>query len=442
MSKEVRRVLFAAAGALALALGLGLGGCKDAWRILTTGDLYWENDKKEYAFRYDSSGGELYDGTPEGDIAEGTTVTLPSSGGREGYTLAGFTLSGAAEGDFNPGDTFTMPAGEVTAAANWTEVRNFINLGNPQASTGAGWSYNEASGVFTISGGAEVEVRGSTARNRVVVRGTATVRLSDANIALSSGDASPLDLASGANVTLILSGANTLTAAGGGAGIHAPEGTTLTITSAEGDGQTGGRLYAAGGMKETGDFQMPGAAGIGGGTGGESAGHIIIRGGNITAAGGSRESRGGGAGIGGGGYVGWGKLPGGSGGRVEISGGVVTATGGYFAAGIGGALGQAPENPEDWVSYAWGGSGGEITITGGEVNAKGHAGGAGIGGSWFGGGGTVRITGGTGTAEGVRDGGWELGAGVGHGDAAVVHGTPTGSFNGGEFPSANPYTWR
>ncbi|GAB6390918.1 MAG: InlB B-repeat-containing protein [Treponematales bacterium] len=113
MSKEVRRVL---AGALALVLG----GCGDAWRILTTGDLYWENDKKVYAFRYDSSGGELYDGTPEGDIAEGTTVTLPSSGGRERYTLTGFTLSGAAEGDFNPGDTFTMPAGEVTAAANWT----------------------------------------------------------------------------------------------------------------------------------------------------------------------------------------------------------------------------------------------------------------------------------------------------------------------------------
>ncbi|GAB6391622.1 MAG: hypothetical protein MdMp014T_0995 [Treponematales bacterium] len=441
MEKCSGKVQTAALAAL-LAMGaLALGGCGDAWRILTTGDLYWENDgKKEYAFRYDPSGGELYDGTPEGNIAEGTTVTLPSSGGREGYTLTGFTLSGATEGAFNPGDTFTMPAGEVTAAANWTQT--FINLGDPQATTGAGWSYNEASGVFTISGGAEVEVRGSTPRNRVVVRGTVTVTLSDANIALSSGDASPLDLASGANVTLILSGANTLTAAGGGAGIHAPEGTTLTITSAEGDGQTSGRLYAAGGMKETGDFQMPGAAGIGGGTGGESAGHIIIRGGNITAAGGSKENRGGGAGIGGGAYVGWGKLPGGSGGRVEISGGVVTATGGYFAAGIGGALGQAPDNPEDWVSYCWGGSGGEITITGGEVNAKGHGGGAGIGGSYFGSGGTIRITGGTGTAEGVRDGGWDPGAGVGHGDAAVVHGTPTGSFNSGAFPAANPYTWR
>jgi hypothetical protein len=44
MSKEVRRVLCAAAGALALVLALGLGGCTDAWRILTTGEFYWEDD--------------------------------------------------------------------------------------------------------------------------------------------------------------------------------------------------------------------------------------------------------------------------------------------------------------------------------------------------------------------------------------------------------------
>ncbi|GAB6392230.1 MAG: InlB B-repeat-containing protein [Treponematales bacterium] len=121
MEKFGGKVQTAALAAL-LAMGaLGLGGCGDAWRILTTGDLYWDdNGKKVYAFRYDPSGGELYGGTPEGDIAEGTTVTLPSSGVRERYTLTGFTLSGAAEGGFNPGDTFTMPAGEVTAAANWT----------------------------------------------------------------------------------------------------------------------------------------------------------------------------------------------------------------------------------------------------------------------------------------------------------------------------------
>ncbi|GAB6390664.1 MAG: Ig domain protein group 2 domain protein [Treponematales bacterium] len=269
MSKEVRRVLFAAAGALALVLALGLGGCKDAWRILTTGDLYWEDDGDE---------------EEEGE--------------------------GEEEPEPEP------------------EVRNLINLGDPQASTGAGWSYNEASGVFTISGGAGVEVRGSTARNRVVVRGTATVTLSDANIALSSGDASPLDLADGANVTLRLAGTNTLTASGAAAGVHVPAGRTLTITSGAGDGQTSGTLTVAGSGL---DGNNKAGAGIGG-SGYESSGIITIAGGTVNATGGGSTYGGyktGGAGIGGGGE-------GGAGGIITISGGEVNATGGFLSAGIGG----------------------------------------------------------------------------------------------------------
>jgi hypothetical protein len=82
-----------------------------------------------YAFRYDLSGGKLYGGTPEGGIAEGTTVTLPSSGGREGYTLSGFTLSGALVETKAPGGEFTMPAGAVTATAEWTPVVVTIGSG-------------------------------------------------------------------------------------------------------------------------------------------------------------------------------------------------------------------------------------------------------------------------------------------------------------------------
>ncbi|GAB6392537.1 MAG: S-layer family protein [Treponematales bacterium] len=420
MSKEVRRVLFAAAGALALALGLG--GCKDAWRILTTGDLYWDdNGKKEYAFRYDSSGGELYDGTPEGNIAEGTTVTLPSSGGREGYTLAGFTLSGATEGGFNPGDTFTMPAGEVTAKAEWTAVvvvvRNLINLGDPRASTGAGWSYNEASGVFTISGGAGVEVRGSTTGNRVVVRGTAEITLSGAHIDLSPndtpGDAEPdalipLALAQGANVTLRLSGTNTLKAGYGSAGVHVPSGRTLTITSAAGEGQTSGRLDVTGG-----GF----CAAVGGGLS-ESGGVITISGGTVTATGGIE-----GAGIGGGDY--------GSGGTISITGGSVTAAATYMAAGIGGG---------------GDGSGGNITITGGTVTANGGQYGAGIGGGVNGGGGTIRINS-PGTSRGTATGsGGYGGRSVGPG-AAGSGGSFSGpagqsGFDADGFPAGyDTYSW-
>jgi hypothetical protein len=136
----------AAPAALALlllaagALGLGLAGCEDwedMWHILSTGELYWEKnsgggggneggegeeERGVYAFRYEANGGELDGGTPESDIVEGETVTLPPSGSRVEYTLTGFTLSGAAEGAFTPGGEFTMPAGDVTAVANWTET--------------------------------------------------------------------------------------------------------------------------------------------------------------------------------------------------------------------------------------------------------------------------------------------------------------------------------
>jgi hypothetical protein len=446
MEKCSGKVQTAALAALlamgALALALGLGGCKDAWRILTTGEFYWEDDdgdeeKAVYAFRYDPSGGELYGGTPEGDIAEGTTVTLPSSGGREGYTLTGFTLSGAAEGGFNPGGEFTMPAGEVTAAANWTEVQNLINLGDPYASTGAGWSYDEASGVFTISGGAEVEVTGSTPRNRVVVRGTVTVTLSDANI--TSAAASPFELGSGANVTLKLAGSNSLvctlndTNAGTSfAGLQVEGASSVTI---EGPGS----LRAAGGF---------GAAGIGGGYNG-SGGTIIITSGTVTANGGE-----GGAGIGGGNS--------GASGTITISGGTVNATtdgtvtpGGFAGgAGIGGG------------AY---GEGGIITISGGTVNATSGIQGAGIGGGSHKSGGTIRITGGSVTAAGTYlaagIGGGALGAGgtisiSGGSGRAGGHYTPgvgpgnggspdSGSFSGpaesrwgtAGWPEANPYTW-
>jgi hypothetical protein len=443
------------------ALALGLGGCGDAWRILTTGEFYWDDNGKEekavYAFRYDPSGGELYGGTPEGDIAEGETVTLPSSGGREGYTLTGFTLNGAAEGAFNPGDTFTMPAGEVTAAANWTEVRNLINLGDPQVSTGAGWSYDEASGVFTISDGAEVEVTGSTPRNRVVVRGTVTVTLSDAGI--TSAAASPFELESGANVTLKLAGSNSLVctfedwdadtsfaglqvegassvtiegpgslrAAGGlgGAGIGGrfPGGSCGTITISDGTVNAAGGYHGAGigggnggaggtitieGSANVEATGGTGGAGIGGGTSG-AGGSIRITGGTVTATAGP-----GGAGIGGG-YSG-------AGGDITISSGGVTAAGGMKGAGIGGG---------------YSGAGGDITISGGGVTAAGGTWAAGIGGGDGGSGGTVRITGGSGTATaGGPATNYDNPQGVGPGA-----GGSGGSFNGGAFPAANPYTW-
>ncbi|GAB6390715.1 MAG: hypothetical protein MdMp014T_0088 [Treponematales bacterium] len=303
----------------------------------------------------------------------------------------------------------------------YSVVRNLINLGDPQASTGAGWSYDEASGVFTISGGAEVEVRGSTTRNRLVVNGTAAVTLSDANIALSSGSASPLDLADGANVTLRLAGTNTLTASGGGAGVHVTAGRTLKITSVDGDGQTSGTLTAAGG----------GVGGAGAGIGGsmsEAGGIITIAGGTVNAAGAPGDATyGGSAGIGGGGdwdTVGWGSGRGG-GGTITITGGSVTAASNDTGSGIGGGC------------Y---GSGGTISISGGAVTVTSTGLGAGIGGGGAGSGGNITITGGTVSA--VSSGGWGDPAAIGggaFGDSGNVSITGgTGSAGGGSLFAVGP----
>ncbi|GAB6391789.1 MAG: S-layer homology domain-containing protein [Treponematales bacterium] len=215
--------------------------------------------------------------------------------------------------------------------------------------TGNGWSYDSAAGVYIISGGAVVEVTGSTAGSRVVVNGAAEITLSNASIVLSGGEASPLDLAEGANLTLRLAGTNTLTASGGSAGIHVPAGRTLTVTSAAWDGSPSGRLTVTGSAFFASGDESGGGAGIGGNAN-EDGGSITIAGGTITARGGSAVNGTdvtGGAGIGGGAA--------GSGGTISVTGGSVTAEGGPCSAGIGGG--------------AYGGAGGDISVTGGTITA-------------------------------------------------------------------------
>jgi uncharacterized repeat protein (TIGR02543 family)/LPXTG-motif cell wall-anchored protein len=120
----------------------------------------------------------------------------------------------------------------------------------------------------------------------------------------------------------------------GTAGLGVPAGTSLTIV----DSAPGG---AVGALDATGSYGgVGGGAGVGGAAG-ETAGTIIIDGGDIAARG---EFDG--AGIGGG--------DGGAGGATTINGGTVTAKGGDFAAGIGGGRD---------------GAGGTVVIDGGTVTA-------------------------------------------------------------------------
>jgi len=261
-------------------------------------------------------------------------------------------------------------------------------------STCAGSGVSYADGVFTIANGAVVEVTGSTTSSRIVVNGSAVVTLSDASIDLSARNrweneesevevdvVDPLDLSSGANLTLKLTGTNTLIAGFGGAGIHVPAGRALTITSGAGEGQTSGRLDVTGGGR---------CAGIGGGR---------------------RED----------------------GGAITISGGTVNATGGYQGAGIGGGGGYLDEE------IVPGGAGGTIRITGGTVNAAALVGTgdpAAIGGGGYGNSGNVSILGGSGAAGGGAL--FAVGPGA-YGSFGTF--TGRGTLGVGGWPPLNTYKW-
>ncbi len=281
------------------------------------------------------------------------------------------------------GGVYNLSAGEL--------LINQSNASQYQTITGSFYgiqssAYSEGNGVVTIDGV------------------TTTLLLQDVSISSSSTNYSlvGISLKNGANVTLRLSGTNTLSGSCAGAAIHVPDGCTLTIEN--GDPSGVGRLTANGGN------WLGGGAGIGangpgitsyhGGTEGgypESCGTIEIRSGEVIANGGSYKHGAtfytGAAGIGGSASNTSGV--GSDTGKIIISGGSVTAQGGYMAAGIGS-----------------GGTStfGEITISGGTVAAVGGRSSAGIGGGYGSAINSIRITGGQITAT-PKDGGAAIGAG-------------------------------
>ena len=215
----------------------------------------------------------------------------------------------------------------------------------PPAS-GTGWTY--ASDAYIILDGANVTVTGSNQapaasqrRIAVAVNATVSITLDNANITGMDYMLCPLLLSNGANVTLTITGTNTLTGGNNCAGIQVLEGTAITI-----DGT--GTLNATGG-----DW----GAGIGSANA-RKVGTITINSGTVFANGGSE-----GAGIGGGITE--------SGGNITINGGTVNATGGMVAAGIGGGYGGA-----SGVILITGNA--NVTSTGGNSDSN-RGGGAGIG---------------------------------------------------------------
>jgi hypothetical protein len=343
----------------------------------------------------------------------------------------------------------------TTASATPTGVTvNGVALDDDISSSGTGWSY--VAYTLTLSGAGPFTLSGTNEWGmvRVVVSAnvTSTVTLSNLTLRATSNNQCAFELGTNANVSLFLTGTNTLASGATQAGLAVAAGRTLSITNTPGDeasaltvtggdrsagigggegGDSGTVMISGGTVTALGGYQ---GAGIGGGRNG-AGGTVTISGGTLTATGGWDGN--GGAGIGGG-Y-------GGTGGTVTIVGGTVTAQGGYQSAGIGGGrngaggtvdvsggtLTATAGNEGAGIGGGYQGNGGMVTISGGTVTASSGSEGAGIGGGYYGDGGTVTISGGTVTAtSGTSDAnGYAAGIGGGHhgagGTVTVTGGTVT-----------------
>ncbi|MDR1295566.1 MAG: hypothetical protein LBK59_11575, partial [Bifidobacteriaceae bacterium] len=162
----------------------------------------------------------------------------------------------------------------VTAQAASTS--STIDVDDTSMTWGNGWTWrpdddNQSIGTFTVADGADVTLTGTTTQNRVLITGVATIRLADASIDVSGISDPAFRLDPGADLTLLLSGVNTIRGGGQNAGIYVPPDTSITIDSASAADDEIGVLHAYAGAAD--------GAGIGGGGSSEANSPITINGG-------------------------------------------------------------------------------------------------------------------------------------------------------------------
>ena len=274
---------------------------------------------------------------------------------------------------------------------NSTSAGTLTLKDNKEAGSG---SLNAEGGELSAGIGACYE---QGTKNIIITGGTVTATGGDGGAGIGGGKG-------GAAENIIITG-STVTATGGGsvldwggAGIGGGGDGRNSDSNGKNITITGSTVTATGGI---------GAAGIGGGCGGDNGNgvNITITGSRVTATGNS-----GGAGIGGGERC--------DGENITITGSTVTATGDRGGAGIGGGAGESNR-----------GNGNNITITGSTVTAisngcgqRGNGGGAGIGGGCNRNGSHITINGGTVTAEGGDHGAGIGGGAKGSGSNVTVSG--------------------
>ena len=181
-----------------------------------------------------------------------------------------------------------------------------VSLLPVSAAPGEGKSHDISTSTLTISEDGNYTVTGTTTTNQIVVKEnvTATVTLNSVNITGAAGNSatgapaqSPIDLAAGATLTLILAENSTNTLTGGAGtgycgapGIHVPDDAALII-------QGGGSLTVTGGSYKPG-YGAPGIGGTTDNSGAESGSYtgedcgtvIILSSGNLSVKGGTGES--------------------------------------------------------------------------------------------------------------------------------------------------------
>lgn len=298
--------------------------------------------------------------------------------------LLSLVLLGAFIPSFVLADTWYLDKGDITVNAT----------GTIQTVTQGAAPVEDPNPVITSSGKTENTVIINAGENA-----TANVTLENVNIDVSSKSEAAITTQGQGDVTLNLSGNNSVQSGEYHAGVHKGNAGNLTVTTPEGGT---GSLNATGGK---------GGAGIGGDSSGGKGNNITVSGGTIDAKGGEHS-----AGIGGGGNSSHKDAS-----KITISGGNVTATGAGSAAGIGGGNG---------------GSGTDIEITGGKVTATGGEQGAGIGGGKYGNGSGITVSGGTVIATGKDDydgGGAGIGGGSGGNGSNITVSKGIVNATGGDY---------
>lgn len=324
--------------------------------------------------------------------------------------LLSLVLLGAFIPSFVLADTWYLDKGDITVNAT----------GTIQTVTQGAAPVEDPNPVITSNGKTENTVIINAGENA-----TANVTLENVNIDVSSKSEAAITTQGQGDVTLNLSGNNSVQSGTYHAGIHKENTGNLTVTTPEGGT---GSLKATGGQ---------GGAGIGGDIDGGKGNNITISGGTIVARGGEHSAGIGGGGNGsakdasnitvsggnvtayGSGYAaGIGGGNSGSGADIEITGGQVTATGGDQGAGIGGGKG---------------GNGSDITVSNGTVNATGGNYAAGIGGGISGDGSGITVSGGNVTANGGYRGAGIGGGSGGNGGNGITISDGEVTAQGGEY---------